>query len=163
MSKNMFEEPKNQNIFDSLQFKNMHHNENDINLLKKSYQQSVFNATYDTNNSKSTVDSQSLTQIQETSGKAKSKVQIQEPHENAPAMFKIALKIKKLTEEKILKKTPSEESGNNSVADLGASQELKPCLKKTKFDGIKLELSEDNLLANEIVEFELDTENIKGN
>lgn len=163
MSKNMFEEPKNQNIFDSLQFKNMHHNENDINLLKKSYQQSVINATLDTNTSKTAADSQSLTQIQETSsGRSKSKVQINDPHENAPAMFKIALKIKRLTEEKILKKTPSEES-RNSITELEPSQDLKSCLKtKQQVDEIKLELSEEDLLEDEIVEFELQTENTQG-
>ena len=46
MNKNMFNESDNkQNIFDSVHFKKLNQADTDIHLLKKSYQQSVINAT----------------------------------------------------------------------------------------------------------------------
>lgn len=159
MSKNMFEDPKNQRIDLFSNFKNILPADSD--LLKKSYQQSVINATQEF---KAKCSEQSMKEVQETHKKAK--VQIVEPNDlEQPAMFKIALKIKKLTEEKFnLKKQPSTDSSKICLSSGNlANQDLKSCIKKSSnFEETKLFLAEENLLTEEVDELE-NASGAKGN
>lgn len=152
MSKNMFEDPKNQRIDLFSNFKNIMPADSD--LLKKSYQQSVINATQEF---KAKCSEQSMKEVQETPHK-KAKVHIVEPTDTEqPAMFKIALKIKKLTEEKFnLKKQPSTDSSKISLSSGNlANQDLKSCIKKSSnFEETKFFLAEENLLTEEVAELE---------
>ncbi len=147
MNKNMFKDPDNkQNFFESMPFKKLNQNDVDLNLLKKSYQQSVINATLEAQSRSLHHESQSITLVQETS-KHKGKVQIVDPtSESAPAMYKIAMKLKRLTEEKLLKKQGSVDSRTSQEPN----HELKPCIKKID-DECKKNLVEENLLANKNV------------
>ena len=150
MSKNMFEDPKNQRLDLFSNFKNMLPNEPE--LLKKSYQQSVLNATMEF---KAKCSDQTFREVQETAPHKKAKVQIQEPPDaDQPAMYKIALKIKKLTEEKFsLKKSASMVNSASTSSVTNAGQELKSCIKKQSANSEDskslLEVPEENFLSAE--------------
>ncbi len=144
MNKNMFKEPENkQNFFETMPFKKLNQSDAELSLLKKSYQQSVLNATLEAQSRSTNIENQSITHVHETS-KHKGKVQIVDPiSDNAPAMFKIAMKLKRLTEDKLLKKQGSLESKTSQELN----HELKSCIKK-KNEELKKSPSEKKLLSN---------------
>ena len=150
MSKNIFEETsKRIDIFDHYS-KNIHYGEADLNMLKNAARRSLDN----NNNGNSKHEMAVLKEVHETN-QAKSRnhrVQIQDPHENTPAMYKIAMRIKRITEEKILKKHPSQESGSS----------LSPRTNKKQRDNIehnevKIVLNEEQMLINELVELGMES------
>jgi hypothetical protein len=158
MSKNIFDETtKRIDIFDTLRHtKSIHHCETDINLARNNPRRSI-SSNFENNHHKPS----SFKEIHETTttSKTKNRVQIQEPTEHVPAMYKIAMRIKKLTEEKLLKKYPSQESStsNNSKEEPKASI----LTRKQEIEDINFVLNEDKLLINEIVEFNLDENDLK--
>ena len=153
MTKNIFEDNKRINIFDSFNFESKTNNENANSSSKNSKRSNFSSFKEHENKQKEPV----IKEVHETPCKQnKSKVTLQEPPASAPAMYKIAMRIKKLTENK-MKKTQLE---STTLSDKSLKEDFIKI--KSEVEQLQKPLNEDfNSMKDDIIDFELELDSSK--
>lgn len=143
MSKNIFEENSKINLFDQLNFNAKGSHESDHKVNKKD-----------------NCNKELIKEVFETSNKSKKHVSINDPNSSPPAMYKIALRLKKLTETTIKRSTidtnetpiqntknnhePIFKARNSELEDFQTKSLILPAAEETDFE---LELENSNCIG----------------